>query len=331
MAIIPGSNLTGLPQITETDMKNNDPSRLNRTLRLLATQIQGVQTGKLSSTKITNATTNIFEQFTGGGGSSGGGSSTVVTGTITTQGTHAQRVSMFLAPGLPVGSYYYETDRDVLYLNYLTSGNVQVWQYVCGIYSAAYGLLPSDLGANDAGFIFNENSQFFRSWTWDGSEWFYSIGQPPYLAIQLGMTNTADPGWHKADGSTITVSNSVAGTTTVVAPNPYGYFLQGGTYTGAQVAAVKSTINPYTPAGSVASGFAGSGSFAGNQEIFTTASFSTISASQSALIGPVTYTPSGAVSVGGTVNSTFAGTPATLTVNAEGTPPTMLFSVFVKL
>ena len=73
MALLPKSNLNGLPTVTADDLKNADPARLNRTLSLLASQIQSLQTGKPTSTGITNQT--IIQNISGGGGSGGGGSS----------------------------------------------------------------------------------------------------------------------------------------------------------------------------------------------------------------------------------------------------------------
>lgn len=179
MAIIPKSNLTGLPEVTAEDMKTNDPARLNRIIRLLATQIHGVQTGVPSSTSITNITENISG---GGGGSSGGGGGGggAITG-VTIQGTHDDRISIYLPSLESAGTYYYEIDRTVTYLNFLTPSTTPVWQYVSGIMIAAFAGRPSDLGQYDAGFLFYATDREL-TYLWDGASWNIFNNFEPVLA-----------------------------------------------------------------------------------------------------------------------------------------------------
>ena len=480
MAKVPNSNLSGLPVVTQEDLKANDPARLNRILRLFASQLQSVQTGISSSSSITNNTVTTLTP-SGGGSSGGGGGSTPAAEVVTVQGTHLQRLSTYLAPNEPAGTYYYETDRTVSYLNYILPSTLQVWQWVSGTmyanyasipgdlgtndtgflfyandrlltyrwsgagwvlindfepiiydshsnrlahypsvnyyvgtffyesdrrvfyvvetasgtvntsgtavtwasgnkfintgsgfnaaqwpagtpitingvaysiasvtnstalvlsssagtqtghnytvvsglwvyageeYSAAYASLPTDLGANDAGFIFVDNATYIRSWTWSGTAWAYTPGQPPYLAVQMTMNNSSDTGWHACDGTTITVSNTTAGTTTVVSPNPGGYFLAAGSYTGSQVAAVKSTLGAITPTGSVAAGFSGVAAT-------TTLALTSTLATTTVVQGP--YTPSG------TISATFTGNSVTPTITSEGAPQSYVFPLYIKL
>lgn len=178
MALVPNSNLSGLPQITAEDLKGNDPARLNRILRLFATQIQGVQTGKASSTTITNVTQNL----SGGGGGGAGGSSSAVSTTpgVTVQGTHIQRLSTFLPVLEDAGTYYYETDRTVTYLNFLPPSNIQVWQYVNGTMQAPIASRPGDLTTNDSGLFFYA-TDLALTYLWNGSSWVLYNNVEPIL------------------------------------------------------------------------------------------------------------------------------------------------------
>ena len=167
MALIPGSNVNGLPVVTTAHLKDGDPSVINRVFRLLATQIQSVQTGKPSSTGITNQTT-IVNDITAGGG---GGSSTTTTPTVVTiQGTHANRVISTPAMGEPAGTLYYETDRTVVYLDFIGTGNLQVWKWISGTYNSVFSNRPSDLGVNDAGFLFY-STDVDLIYQWSGTSW----------------------------------------------------------------------------------------------------------------------------------------------------------------
>lgn len=176
MPSIPNSNITGLPVITKADLKNADPARLNRVLRLIASQIHGVQTGVPSSTTITNITQDINNS---GGGSSSGGGSTAST-TVTLQGTHIERLADFLPGNYPAGVQFYETDRTVLYLNFISPSTVQVWQWISGTMRAAYASIPGDLGQYDTGFLF-EATDLELTYIWNGSAWVVLSNVEPVL------------------------------------------------------------------------------------------------------------------------------------------------------
>ena len=167
--MIPNSNLSGLPQITETHLKSNDPSVLNRVLRLFATQINGLQT-KIPTVAGITGTAEVVSAATSSSTSSGGGSGSSSSKIITAQGTHVERLSIYLAPDQPVGCYFYETDRTVFYLNYLTAGNVQQWLWASGTMYGVFSVRPADLGIYDAGFLFYATDRLLE-YRWTGSAW----------------------------------------------------------------------------------------------------------------------------------------------------------------
>lgn len=176
MSLIPNSNLVGLPEITPTDLKSNDPARLNRVLRLLATQIKQVQSGAASvNTNITNVTNPAAS-----GSSSSSSSSTSVATVITTQGTHQQRLANHLPANESAGSYYYETDRTATYLNFLSPSTAQVWQWVSGTMRDLFANRPADLVQYDAGFIFYATDRELL-YEWNGTAWAQYVVIEPVL------------------------------------------------------------------------------------------------------------------------------------------------------
>lgn len=175
--LIPNSNLTGLPVVTAEDLKSNDPARLNRILRLLAIQIHGTQTGAASST--TNIT-NVQNNTAPGSSSSSTPKPGSTTSTVTTQGTHAERLSLHLPASEPAGSYYYETDRTATYLNFSPPSTVLVWQWVSGTMRDVFANRPADLGQYDAGFVFYATDQNLL-FEWDGITWSQYIVIEPVL------------------------------------------------------------------------------------------------------------------------------------------------------
>ena len=203
---VPGSNLTGLPIVTKSDFENNDPARLNRIIRLLATQIAGVQTGSAS---ITTDVTNITQETSGGGGS--GGTTPVpvtpVTQKVTVQGTHSQRLSTYLPAAEAAGTYYFETDRTVTYLNYIAPTNQQFWVYVNGIMEAVYAQEPTDLTIYDEGFLLYATDRKIL-YQWSGSAWAEFLTTQPVLEdTYANWTSTNYPPTNYTPGTVFIVKD----------------------------------------------------------------------------------------------------------------------------
>lgn len=177
MALIPNSNLSGLPQVTAEHLKNNDPAVINRIFRLYATQIHSLQTGIPSSSTVTNITTEINSNSST---SSAPSKSTTAASTVTVQGTHQERLSKHLPASEPAGTYYYETDRTVTYLNFLAPSTAQVWQWVSGTMRDVFANRPADLVQYDAGFLFYATDQNLL-FEWDGMLWSQYIVIEPVL------------------------------------------------------------------------------------------------------------------------------------------------------
>lgn len=177
--LVSNSNLSGLPVVTVEDFKNNDPARLNRIIRLLATQLNGVQTGAASDvTNITNVTSTAGKSSSGG--SSPSTPSTPTSSVVTIEDTHANRLSSHLPSSSASGTYYYETDRIVTYLNFTTPATTQVWQYVTGIMESVIANQPTDLGTYDAGFLFYATDRKIL-YQWSGSAWAEFLTSQPII------------------------------------------------------------------------------------------------------------------------------------------------------
>jgi hypothetical protein len=98
------------------------------------------------------------------------------------QDTHANRV-LYPAVDYPLGSFYIETDRtDVVYVNQLTSG-ANAWVYLSGMMRNTYANRPTDLIANDAGFLF-ENTGPGYIYRWSGTAWVALQFWIPYGTIE---------------------------------------------------------------------------------------------------------------------------------------------------
>jgi len=93
-------------------------------------------------------------------------------------GTHIQRTVATVAgyvgaAGVPEGALFVETDRNAIYQARqiaTTPGNyIQSWVLILGSMTGLLANRPTDLGANDAGFLYNATDAL--SYSWNGSAW----------------------------------------------------------------------------------------------------------------------------------------------------------------
>jgi hypothetical protein len=86
--------------------------------------------------------------------------------------THANRLANYPAGNYVAGTLFFETDREVLYIDNGTN-----WIYGVGIDYDTLAHRPGDLGINDVGFLFvasDYNSTV--TYRWSGSTWLYFQG-----------------------------------------------------------------------------------------------------------------------------------------------------------
>ena len=81
--------------------------------------------------------------------------------------THSNRIANYPASNYDIGSWYYETDRTSLYQVHSVAG-VNQWVWIGGQMSDTFANRPSDLGANDSGFLFYSTNTFY-TFRWTGS------------------------------------------------------------------------------------------------------------------------------------------------------------------
>lgn len=156
-------------------------------------------------------------------------------------GTHAQR----LASKITAGTFWWETDRTILYLG-VPSGQATVWTYAAGAMFATFANRPTDLAANDAGFLL-EVSDHLHLCRWSGTAWVIldnDAGTFVESAVALGT------GYQLCDGTAtnyLTVSGADLAETAFTTPNENGG--AAGVY-HKSIAAYTGTINPAsTPTG----------------------------------------------------------------------------------
>jgi hypothetical protein len=111
-------------------------------------------------------------------------------------GTNADRITT-QANQFPSGSIFYVTDRTVYYVT-----NNGQWQYLCGYMQTDQAHLPTDLGANDKGFLVSV-TDFQHVLYWTGAAWIWGPGESGsgYIVPFVNPPNPPD-GWQACDGST---------------------------------------------------------------------------------------------------------------------------------
>lgn len=96
-----------------------------------------------------------------------------IVGLTVFQDTHAQRLTNpdYDPEELAEGTMFWETDRTVLYMVRTVNGT-KVWQYRLGRMRGSFSPdeRPTDLGANDTGFLFHA-SDLGRTFRWSGTAW----------------------------------------------------------------------------------------------------------------------------------------------------------------
>lgn len=184
------------------------------------------------------------------------------------EGTHKERIGdpadLAHYPGIPAstvrpGTWWYETDRTVLYQARLVQDPtaapdappVPAWVYTSGVMRDVLANKPTDLGwiatnkSIDAGFLFYA-TDYAHTWRWTGTAWEYAPGDRPSGEIGW-FTAAPGTGWALCNGSAATRSTSVAGTAAFTTPNLIGAYAKGGSvYSGTLVGASAGAISGNT-------------------------------------------------------------------------------------
>ena len=109
-------------------------------------------------------------------------------------GTHLERTDK-LASDFAEGTQWTETDRKVTYVS-----DGMEWVYQSGMMTTTQDSLPTDLGANDHGFLALV-SDYAHTLRWDGAGWAFANGE------HSGYTQTfliaPGAGWHACDGTNV--------------------------------------------------------------------------------------------------------------------------------
>lgn len=163
--------------------------------------------------------------------------------------THAKRVETYPSTGdakypagaYPVGTLFYETDRDVTYKAVDDGSGGHIWQYSHGIMRGTLSpdQKPAGLTADDEGFIF-ESTDFDHFYRWSGAAWAYAPGDLGSSYVVHWIQTPQKPhAWALCDGSVVTKTTNAGGTASVTLPNLVARYIKGaaaGAYTGATVA-----------------------------------------------------------------------------------------------
>jgi hypothetical protein len=156
--------------------------------------------------------------------------------------THANRASANLTA---VGTYGTESDRGVVY-QVQSVGSSKAWVYISGQFKAAFADRPTDLGSNDAGFLWHV-SDYAHLLRWTGTGWEFVDEMGGYFAFRVVAPD--GNGWALCDGSATHYLHITAGVVSEVAITPPDlvtngtYLKTGAAYAGTRTAAVLPTTS----------------------------------------------------------------------------------------
>ncbi|GEM_PF-3011399 len=213
-----------------------------------------------------DTTTTITRMIVGGGGA--------VPASQVNYGTHVQRKAAPVS-AFGEGALWYETDRTVWYQLQAGGASAGSWRWIDGECICTQANLPTDLGANDKGFLANV-TDYNHVLAWSGTAWTAGPGWDEPCYIRGFMVDPTGTGWKLCDGngddgSAIGVAHPVkylkpdgtlgsltSATVAPCVPNLVGSpaFLQfGATATGINAPVAPTlAMNSYTPAGTNSTG-----------------------------------------------------------------------------
>lgn len=151
-------------------------------------------------------------------------------------GTHAIRLSTYPASSYQVGTIFYETDRMVEYVISNSTGTNQ-WVYAAGMFATTFAGRPTDLGANDAGFLLwiTVQNHVFR---WSGAAWAFTDSGSGYITGFVAAP--PGTGWQLCDGTAtdyVVISGADLALTAFTTPDeittPGVFHKSAAAYTGA--------------------------------------------------------------------------------------------------
>jgi hypothetical protein len=172
-------------------------------------------------------------------------------------GTHAERLGS-PAAAFGIGTKFTESDRGNALYDVQDVGGANEWVWLSGEMRAALASKPTDLGANDAGFLFVATN-FVRRYRWTGSAWERAPGERPTREF-VYVPEDPGTGWQLCDGSAgITYTKADATTATMTVPNEIGKYRKGAAaYTGTAnagslpaITGSSEAVSAGTPAGTV--------------------------------------------------------------------------------
>lgn len=96
-----------------------------------------------------------------------------ITNNITVNGgcivsTHNVRLTTYGSASDPIGTLFFEYDRNVLYV--ISTPYPKHWEFVAGVMVGLLAARPADLGSTDVGFLYFATDEP-ALYIWDGSAW----------------------------------------------------------------------------------------------------------------------------------------------------------------
>src|SRR5881396_3712268 len=157
------------------------PDRLERVLRQFERAMQVTSTDTQKA--VAAVATQVNQVAQSGIAASAPPPGLVPSVPLLSEDTHANRLANYPTPST-IGAQFFETDRTVLYI----ANTSLAWEYSAGTYLAAVASRPSDLGTNDAGFLFYATDQTML-YVWGGAAWTAvpgTLSAPQFTRLSLG-------------------------------------------------------------------------------------------------------------------------------------------------
>src|SRR3990167_6337687 len=117
------------------------------------------------------------------------------------QDTQANRLALYPVANYEVGQLFFETDRFSYYVVNDDDGP-KIWKYSCGMFSAAFGSRPTDLGTNDTNFLLWV-SVYNHIMKWGGTAWVFTDSPGGYIESRAIAPPVAT-GYQLCDGTATT-------------------------------------------------------------------------------------------------------------------------------
>lgn len=183
----PNSNNSNLPPLQyPQNLKGAVPDALEEAIRIIYQNLFFLRTRTSALTSSSAVSSSEIKQILNQITINPAGPSTI--GPTILVGTHLQRLTNYPSSDYPVGTIFFEADRNSIYINSDYPAILQ-WTYAAGVFESTLASIPTDLGTADLGFTFVSTDTTDRTeYIWNGTT-FITFGGLQQIVADA-VTNT---------------------------------------------------------------------------------------------------------------------------------------------